>query len=273
MTLIPLPDRAVLTVTGEAARPFLHNLLTQDVETLSVGEARFAALLTPQGRLLHDMILIGREDGVWIDVANVAAADLLRRLTLYRLRAKVTLERTGISVAARLSSASEPGGLTVVDPRTPLLGRRVYGEPSASDDATDYDARRLALGIPDAVRDGLSDRVYPLEADYDLLNAIDFKKGCFVGQETTSRMHRRGTLKTRLLPLVFDGAAPPSGAEVLNGERRAGETLSGMDGRCLALLRLDRLDGALTVEGRPVRVDPPPWFPPLLATAADVPTV
>ncbi len=255
--MTPLPDRTVVSVSGPDARPFLHNLLTQNVETLAPGEARFAALLTPQGRVLHDMILIGQDDAVWLDVAEAAADDLLRRLTLYKLRAKISIARTVIPVAAVLDGGEDG----IVDPRTPRLGRRVYGEGRADGDPGLYDAHRITLGIPDAVLDGLFDRAYPLEADYDLLNAIDFKKGCFIGQETTSRMHRRGTLKTRLLPLTFDGPPPAPGAEVLNGDRRAGETLSGMDGRCLALLRLDRLDGALTVDGRPVRVDPPAWFP------------
>ena len=110
--------------------------------------------------------------------------------------------------------------------------------------------------------DWLSDKTYPIEANFDLLNGIDFKKGCFVGQETTSRMKRRGTIKTRMLPIVFDGPAPAFGAEILAGELRAGEVLSGHDGRAMAALRLDRIEaGGLTVDGRPVSVDWPDWMP------------
>jgi len=125
---------------------------------------------------------------------------------------------------------------------------------------------RLQLGVPDPARDCVSDKTYPIEANFDLLGGIDFKKGCFVGQETTSRMHRRGTLKTRMAPITFDGPPPPFGAEVLAGELRAGQVLSGAKGRAMALLRLDRVAGAdLSVEGRPVRAEPPPWMATALA--------
>ena len=147
----------------------------------------------------------------------------------------------------------------MADPRLPALGYRGYGvEPPAEASPTDeaaYDAHRLALGAPGPADWG-SDRTYPIEANFDLLNGIDFKKGCFVGQETTSRMKRRGAIKNRMLPITFDGPPPPFGAEVLNGDRRAGEVLSGRDGIAMALLRLDRIDGELTVEGREVRVVP-----------------
>jgi folate-binding protein YgfZ len=101
---------------------------------------------------------------------------------------------------------------------------------------------------------------YPIEANFDLLNGIDFAKGCFVGQETTSRMKRRGEIKKRMLPIAFEGSPPPAGAEILNGELRAGEVLSGMEGGAMALVRLDRIDGALTVDGRPVTVRRPEWM-------------
>ena len=107
----------------------------------------------------------------------------------------------------------------------------------------------------------MPDKTYPIEADFDLLNGIDFQKGCFVGQETTSRMKRRGAIKTRMLPIAFEGPPPPSGTEVLAGELRAGEVLSGRDGRAMALLRLDRIEGAeLTADGRPVAGRAPAWM-------------
>jgi hypothetical protein len=122
-----------------------------------------------------------------------------------------------------------------------------------------YDAMRLALGAPDPARDAPDD--YPIEANFDLLHGIDFQKGCFVGQETTSRMKRRGTIKSRMLPLLFDGPPPPFGAEVLAGSLRAGEVRSGADGRAIALLRLDRIEGAaLSVDGRPVCAETPAYF-------------
>jgi folate-binding protein YgfZ len=123
-----------------------------------------------------------------------------------------------------------------------------------------YQAHRLALGVPDPEADAPSDTTYPIEANFDLLNGIDFKKGCFVGQETTSRMKRRGTIKTRMVPIHFDGPPPAFGAEILNGELRAGQVLSGQDGRAMASVRLDRLAGALTINGRPAYIDWPSWM-------------
>ena len=140
------------------------------------------------------------------------------------------------------------------------MGGRFYGDATADATEADYDAHRLSVGVPDPANDAPADKTYPIEADFDLLNGIDFAKGCFVGQETTSRMKRRGTIKSRMAPLDFDGPSPPFGAEVLKGDLRAGQVLSGRDGSVMALLRLDRLDGDLTVEGRPVRVRRPDWM-------------
>ena len=145
--------------------------------------------------------------------------------------------------------------------RARVGGRRYGGEVETTATSAAYQSHRLAIGVPDPARDAPADKTYPIEADFDLLNGIDFQKGCFVGQETTSRMKRRGAIRTRMLPLAFDGPPPPFGAEVLNGELRAGEVLSGRDGAAMALLRLDRLDGALTVDGRAVEVRWPAWMP------------
>jgi folate-binding protein YgfZ len=159
----------------------------------------------------------------------------------------------------------------VRDPRLPQLGFRGYGASAPADavvsDEAAYDAHRLALGVPGPADWG-SDKTYPIEANFDLLGAIDFKKGCFVGQETTSRMKRRGQIKTRMLPIAFAGAPPAPGTEVLAGELRAGEVCSGGDGRAIAALRLDRISGALTVDGRPVRVGRPAWIAEALGESA-----
>jgi folate-binding protein YgfZ len=254
-----LDSRALIRVTGPDARPFLHNLLTQDVETLEPGQLRFGALLSPPGRLLFDLFLWGLEDGVLLDVAADRRDALMQRLAMYRLRAQVAVEADDTPVFALWDGEAEG---FAPDPRTPALGGRRYGGAvgtSATED--DWQAQRLAVGVPDPAADAPSDRTYPIEADFDLLNGIDFQKGCFVGQETTSRMKRRGAIRNRMLPIAFDGPPPPFGAEVLNGELRAGEVLSGRDGAAMALVRLDRIDGALTVDGRPVRIRRPDWLP------------
>lgn len=257
MPIARLSSRALISITGDDARPFLHTLLTQDVETLTDGELRFGALLSPPGRLLFDLFLLGQADGVLLDVATERRDALIQRLSMYKLRARVEVAADDRPVFAAWPDA--PAGF-IPDPRTPLMGGRLYGEAIPDASEADYDAHRLSVGLPDPAADAPQDKTYLIEADFDLLNGIDFHKGCFVGQETTSRMKRRGAIKNRMLPLDFDGPAPAFGAEVLKGELRAGEVLSGRDGSVMALLRVDRLDGDLTVDGRPVRLRKPAWM-------------
>jgi len=265
MEQVTLISRAVIAVGGPDWRSFLQGLITQDVETLAPRESRFGALLTPQGRLLWDMFVVGRDEGCWLDVEAQHRDAIVQRLSMYRLRAKVEIASADLTVSA----AGEPGpdGEWVRDPRLPALGWRGYGASGGGDEGA-YEGRRLALGVPSPADWG-SERTYPIEANFDILNGIDFKKGCFVGQETTSRMKRRGQVKSRMLPIVFDGPPPAFGAEILAGELRAGEVLSGIDGRAMALVRLDRARGAaLTVEGRPVRTEVPAWMSPALGEEA-----
>jgi folate-binding protein YgfZ len=261
-----LHDRALVTVSGPDWRSFLQGLLTQDVDSLAPGELRYGALLTPQGRLLFDLFIEGGDDGARIDVEATRRDEFIERLSMYRLRAKVTVERAegGVFVLWGVGEAPAPWR---TDPRLPALGFRAYalqapGVPTAATvDADAYQAHRLVLGVPDPGRDCAGETTYPIEANLDLLNGVDFRKGCFVGQETTSRMKRRGPVKSRMLPLAFEGEPPAPGAEVLAGTLRAGEVRSGSPGRALALLRLDRIvDAELTVDGRAVQVETPSWI-------------
>ena len=266
-----LTSRALIAVSGPEARPFLDNLLSNRVEDLTPGQARAALLLTPQGKFLFDLFVIAPvaeepQDILMLDVQADRREALIQRLNLYRLRSKVAAEPVDGAIWAAWGADSGPEleeGWTV-DPRLPALGWRGYGREAQVDAGEDaYDAHRLALGVPDPARDCEPDKTFPLEADYDLLNAIDFHKGCYVGQETTSRMKRRSAVKTRMVPITFNGAAPASGAvvETLQG-LRAGEVLSGGEGRALALLRLDRaVSGPLVCDGQPVTLDIPAWWP------------
>jgi folate-binding protein YgfZ len=267
LTFAPLKSRALIAVSGPDWRDYLQGLITQDVETLQPGEARFGALLSPQGRLLYDLFVVGRDDGAWLDIEAEHRAAILQRLTMYRLRAKVELAADYTPVSSLFSAhpreSGDPSGF-VADPRLPELGWRGYGASApegarvAGENARE--AQELALGVPGPADWG-SDQTYPIEANFDLLNGIDFRKGCFVGQETTSRMKRRGQIKSRMLPITFQGPAPAPGSEILAGELRAGQVLSGREGRAMALVRLDRAQGAdLTVEGRPVTLERPAWF-------------
>ncbi len=253
---IALIDRALVAVSGPDWRSFLQGLISQDVETLKPGELRYGLLLSPQGRILFDLFILGTDDGCLLDVPAAGRDALMQRLKIYKLRAKVEIAADDRPVAA---NTSEGGDGWLADPRLPALGFRAYGVAGGGGlDA--YDAHRLALGAPGPADWG-DDKLYALEADLDLLNAIDFHKGCFIGQETASRMKRRGQVKSRTLPVTFDGPAPAPGTEVRAGEHRAGEILSGRDGRALALLRLDRIEGeTLSVEGRTVAVSRPDWL-------------
>jgi len=255
-----LNSRALIRVSGPDAKPFLHNLLTQDVETLADGEVRFGGMLSPPGRLLFDLFVWGDGGGVVLDVAAERREALMGRLSMYRLRAQVEIAADDRPVMA---SWPEVAAGFVVDPRTAEMGGRAIGDRATDSTEAEYDAHRLSVGVPDPAADAGSDRTYPIEANFDLLNGIDFQKGCFVGQETTSRMKRRGEIKKRMLPLTFDGPTPVPGSEVLNGDLRAGEVLTGQDGIAMALVRLDRLEGVLTVEGRAVTVVQPQWMAPI----------
>jgi len=275
-----LADRRLIQITGPDWRSFLQGLITQNVETLDEGAVAYGALLTPQGRLLFDMFIWAETDGAVLDVAAEEREALIARLSMYRLRSKVAISAKEGGVFALFPSDAAPRGEGWrADPRLAALGWRAIGDASPDADAEPadldaYHAHRIGLGVPDLVRDGLSDKAYAVEADMDLLNGVDFSKGCFVGQETTSRMKRRGQIKTRLCTLRFDGAAPPPGAEVLCADGpdaavlRAGEVLSGCDGHALALMRLDRAHRRnLSIDGRPAQLAPADWLLPALTAA------
>jgi len=272
-----LADRRLIQITGPDWRSFLQGLITQGVETLEDGAVAYGALLTPQGRLLFDMFIWAEPDGAVLDVAVEGREALIARLSMYRLRAKVTITAKDGEVFVLFpgEQAGAPTGWRT-DPRLAALGWRAIGAAPPPAEANPvsleaYHAHRIALGVPDLVRDGLSDKAYAVEADFDLLNGVDFSKGCFVGQETTSRMKRRGQIKTRLCTLSFDGPPPPQGAEVLCSDGpgtaalRAGEVLSASNGHALALMRLDRAFGReLSVDGRPLHLAPADWLLPAL---------
>jgi len=256
--LATLANRAVVRLSGPECRSFLQGLITQDVETLGVGQLRYGALLTPQGRLRWDLFIYGETDGLAIDVAASAREAFIQALSLYRLRAKVAIAAASEVVLAAWGSA--PGGEDwLSDPRHPGLGWRKLAHAPANSDG-DYTAHRLAFGAADPAVDAI-EPLYPIDANLDLLNGIDFKKGCFIGQETTSRMKRRGQIKTRIAPLAYDGGPLDPGAEVMAEDLRAGRVLVSGAGRSLALLRMDRaLKAPLACGDRKLQLDVPDWL-------------
>ena len=264
-SLTRLGRRAVVALAGPDWRDFMQNLITQDVASLAPGEIRFGALLTPQGRLLYDLFVHGREDGCLIDCEAAHREALIARLTMYRLRAKATITSDESPVLALWGGETAPEGWAR-DPRLAELGWRAIGASTpagaARVDESAYEAHRLRLGVP-GPEDFGTEKTYPIEADFDLLGGIDFRKGCFVGQETTSRMKRRGQIRNRMVPIAFDGDPPAFGTELLAGELRAGEALGTHGDRAMALLRLDRLEaGPLTFgDGQAWRPVWPDWLP------------
>jgi hypothetical protein len=242
-----LNDRAVLRISGEESRAFLQGLLTQDIEALGDDDAAFAALLTPQGKILFDFILVPVNDGFFIDCERGAAQSLLKRLSLYKLRAKIALtEEPGLRVAV---GAVDGAIAAYDDPRHPTLPRRLIATtkaPPAIDN--DYDQVRLDLGIPEFGKDFAGEEVFLLDVNYDALHGVSYKKGCFVGQEVTSRMKRKGEIRKRTLVATFDGPAAAKGCEIMAGDQAIGVVLSSSNDRALVLTRLDRLAAAETAE-------------------------
>lgn len=248
-----LTDRGVVRVGGPEARAFLQGLVTGNVVTLGRDEARWAALLSPQGKILFDFLMIAAEDGVLLDVNREQIPELVKRLSMYKLRAKVEIrdEREHMAVIALYGGAPGEGAR---DSRHPDMGARLI-VPAATIDAqmltlggdcgmTDYAAHRIALGVPEGGVDFAYGDAFPHEADMDQLNGVDFKKGCFVGQEVVARMQYRGTTRNRVLRVMLDGAAPPPGSIVMAGEIKVGVMGSSAGAQGLALLRIDRAEEA-----------------------------
>lgn len=253
-----LPGRAILSVRGPEAGHFLHNLLTSDIDHLAESQAAYAALLTPQGKILFDMIVLRQGDGYLIDCAASQRADLMKRLAMYKLRAQVEITARD-DLAVGVSPVEIAGGYR--DPRSPEIGWRIIGTPEG--EAEGYDAARIAAGLADTSADLGSGELFPHEANLDQLGGVNFRKGCYVGQEVVSRMEHRGLARSRILPVVLDGgAAPPKGTDIRAGDKQVGTLLSSAGTSALALLRLDRLAEAtapLLADGVTVRVLKPAW--------------
>jgi folate-binding protein YgfZ len=251
-----LEDRGVVSVSGADAAGFLQGLLTNDVERLEPGQARYAALLTPQGKILFDMIVVrapGEEPSYLIDCAAAQARDLARRLGFYRLRAKAAIADESADRAVVAHWGDEPpsiaGGLVYADPRDPRLGSRAIVPREAagavgSERAGEYERLRIAVGAPKGGLDFAYGDAFPHDANFDLLHGLDFDKGCYVGQEVVSRMKHRGTARKRVARVKLSGPAPAPGTPVLDRDLAVGALGSSSGHEALALIRLDRAEDA-----------------------------
>lgn len=275
-----LSDRGIIRVAGEDARSFLQGLLTADMDKVAVEKPAFAALLTPQGKVIADMI-VAEADGEWggalyLDVPRALAPDLAKRLGMYKLRAKVTIENLsdtgGVAVYYEGDLPPEEAGVSYPDPRLPALGMRLIAEAEwlrneTFDGEERWQAHRIALGVPEGGKDFIYGDVFPHEADMDQLNGVAFDKGCYVGQEVVSRMQHRGTARTRVVPVRYpEGFSADEGIEVTAGEKMLGRTCTQISGGIgLAMLRLDRVADALAAGetiragGIPMELRKPDW--------------
>lgn len=267
-----LGHRGVIAVSGDDRREFLQGLVSNDVSHVAPDRAIHAALLTPQGRFLFDMFIVEHNGALLLEVERDRAADLARKLTMYRLRSKVTIENRGTGwevvaahgegAAAALGLPDEAGAaiaiddaVAYVDPRLPGLGVRVIAPDGhiatklpprgfAPAPFESWDHVRLTLGVPDGSRDLPVEKALLLECGFDELHGVDWKKGCYMGQELTARTKYRGLVKKRLLPVTVDGPLPAPGTPVTVNGQEAGEMRSGLGTQGLALLRLEALDKA-----------------------------
>jgi folate-binding protein YgfZ len=280
-----LPDRGVVKVSGEGARDFLNGLVTTDVALLRPGLGRFAALLTPQGKIIVDFLITeapsGHGGGFLFDCPRALAQALADKLGFYKLRAKVTVENLSDNfgvLAAWDGNPSVTPDLAFADPRDAALGWRILVPEALAQkvadligadlvDSTAYDAHRIATGVPRGGLDFMYGDAFPHETNMDRLHGVDFEKGCYVGQEVVSRMQHRGTARTRTIRIMVDGPAPEPGATILAGDKPVGNIGSTAGHSGLALIRIDRAADAiaagipLTAGGIAIRVAEPDELP------------
>lgn len=255
-----LPERGVVKVSGEDARNFLNGLVTADVAQLKPGQARFGALLTPQGKIVVDFLITEAPGGGFLlDCPRALAKALADKLGFYKLRAKVAVEDLSRSlgvIAAWDGDVVTQPDLAFADPRLAALGFRILVPEELAQkvadqigaslvDSSAYEAHRIACGVPRGGLDFSYGDAFPHETNMDRLHGVDFEKGCYIGQEVVSRMQHRGTARTRTVRVILEGPSPEAGATILAGDKVVGTmgSTSGQNG--LALIRTDRVADAL----------------------------
>lgn len=275
-----LPDRALIAVFGADAKSFLQSLVTNDVSGLTPGQAVYAGLLTPQGKILYEFYVVQDGENLLLDCAAIHAEALRKRLAMYRLRASIDITPvTDRSVVAmwredgvEIAIPTADTALAFADPRRTEMGLRLIGTndglaqiQTETDGAMVqwalYNNYRLDVGVPDAA-DMPPDTVFALDAGFEELNGVNFKKGCYIGQEVTARMKHRTTARKRFLIAKAEILAPPSGTPIFVGDREIGTFASGSGQRALALIRLDRWEptDAATSKNQKVKLTKPHWL-------------
>lgn len=264
-----LPDRGVVKVAGDDARSFLNGLLTADIAKMTPDTPRFAALLTPQGKIIIDCIVAEAAPadggGFFLDCPRALAEELVAKLNFYKLRAKVTVENLSAVLGVLAvwdGTGTTEYGLCYPDPRLPAIGTRVVlpanlAKEAAGDlgaelvEANAYEAHRIALGVPRGGLDFIYGDAFPHETDMDQLNGVDFAKGCYIGQEVVSRVEHRGSARKRVVPIATDTFFPDAGMPVMAGAKQIGTMGSAAGPKGLAMLRLDYIADA-QASGTPI---------------------
>lgn len=290
-----LRRRGVLKISGLEKKQFLQGLITNDIEKVSETNAVYAALLTPQGKFLFDFFIVQFNSTFYLDCERARAQDLNNKLKMYKLRADVEIENVSdqFEVIAFFGSDDKPAALQALkapgqasvlgqsivyrDPRLAELGHRLIVPledkidiksllEAAEVDEQDYNEHRLQLGVPEGGLDIIPDKSFILESNFDELRGVDHKKGCYIGQEVTSRTKRKAELKKRILPIQFEGTRPSSGSTIIADGIEIGSLVSVGEQSALALIRMDRAEKAiaaqtpLLVSGSVITIVPPPWI-------------
>jgi len=292
--IVFLEDRGVIEISGPEAFDFLQGLISNDMRKVTSEQTIYAALLTPQGKFLFDFFISRWNDSFLVETRTEAIADLLKKLKLYKLRADVTIEdkSSDYQVAAAIGSlpdALKPSGietrgatwtvsngLAYLDPRLQTMGARLILERGHAEKtiknwglevlgSDSFTLHRLALGVPEGGVDIIPEKAFLLESNFDEMDGVDHQKGCYIGQETTSRTKRRGSVRRRILPVNFNGQAEPPGTTITAGDMEIGSVLSGAETRALASIRLDRWQKAkdsgdtIKANDNAISIDVPEW--------------
>lgn len=280
-TFCLLPHRSVIAVSGADRVEFLQGLISNDTTKVAPGRAIWAALLTPQGRFLNDMFVADAGDGtLLLETECERAPALAKKLKMYTLRSKATVEDRSATMEAAVAfgdgapkALDLDGAVSFIDPRLEALGVRVMapagqaatllaGRGFAEAPLATYDSLRLGLGVPDGSRDLTVEKALLLENGFDELNGVDWKKGCYMGQELTARTKYRALIRKRLFPVKIEGTLPEPGAPVLLDGEEVGELRSGSGDRALALLKVEAARGGNALTAGDARVTPevPAWM-------------
>ncbi|AXC50726.1 folate-binding protein [Paracoccus suum] len=246
--------RTVIAIDGPEAGAFLQGLVTNDIHRAEADGIAYAALLTPQGKYLADFFIVARPDGFWLDADEGQAAGLMQRLSMYKLRSNVTLSPAAVSVSR---GTGAPPASALPDPRHPALGWRLYGAGDApGDDGTDWDAVRVAHVIPEAGIELIPNETFILEAGFERLHGVDFRKGCYVGQEVTARMKHKTELRKGLMQVAISGSAP-AGTPITRDSREVGTLFTQSGGAAIAQMRYDRMGPDMMADDAAISAVPP----------------